>query len=508
MTILDAPSETTVASALSEIANILISRGNSVPSDVESRPIQRFIRNSKEVEQGDAFVAIAGTSSDGHNFIDEAYQRGAEIAFVEKRDNSVQGLFQVECSDTRILWSQLAAWSFGYPALHLCNIGITGTNGKTTTQWIISQLIESTRGKCISVGTLGFRLSGALRSETLTTPDAADFHSYLSIGREDGAKYACFESSSIALDQNRLHGVPLQVAIFTNLTRDHLDYHVTFERYRDAKAKIFDLLIRKSGEGTAVTCLDDKVGGEFRDNLLQSEVPVISYGFHSESDVRITRFEGRNDGCSFYLEHGGDSIPMHLYSFLGRHNAQNMAAAFATGIALGLRKEEIADVLRQVPAVPGRLEPVGRNGIGVFVDYAHTPDALENVLVAAREFTTGKLWVVFGCGGDRDRGKRPEMARVAERIADELVVTSDNPRSEDPEQIIEDILTGVSGGRERVAVIAVDRKSAIFSALRLSRPGDTVVIAGKGHEDYQVLGKKKIHFSDQEVVRSFWEECP
>jgi UDP-N-acetylmuramoyl-L-alanyl-D-glutamate--2,6-diaminopimelate ligase len=384
-------------------------------------------------------------------------------------------------------------------------VGITGTNGKTTTNWIAYQILRHIGDGALRIGTLGSEYLGTNRREgSLTSPDALSIHRLLAEAEQAGVRSCVMETSSHALHQARLDHVEFDVGVFTNLTRDHLDYHGTFESYFAAKRKLFVLMSEGSKETkAAVINIDDPYGRRLVDDLPALGLQDWSFGTSREAAVRVSSIREVGAGMilSLQLREKGEVLEVAA-PFIGAHNAENVMAAFALCLALGCPTDALIKALPLVAQVPGRLERVGTECPRVFVDYAHTPDALERALKAVRPSTEGRLWVVFGCGGDRDKGKRPEMGRIAGRCADEVVVTSDNPRTEVPEQILEDILA--SGVKARV--INVDRRAAIGEAIRQASGQDTIVIAGKGHEDYQIIGKEKLPFSDQAVALSFLEQ--
>jgi UDP-N-acetylmuramoyl-L-alanyl-D-glutamate--2,6-diaminopimelate ligase len=456
--------------------------------------------SSADVQAGSLFVAVRGATVDGHRFIPDATARGAQAVVAEDLE-ALGSLPGIVVKNTRLALSKLAAVMNGNPARTLRTIGITGTNGKTTTNWIVYHILNEIGGGCQRIGTLGTECMGK-RTEvgSLTSPDAISMHRLLRQAVEMGAQHCVLEASSHALDQARVEDLEFDVGIFMNLTRDHLDYHKTFENYFAAKRRLFELVQRssKSTKG-AVIHGDDEHG-----RRLIAELPTLglvdwSFGTSEDVALRICSLEETMHQMHVTLGDRAASEEVRLsVPFIGRHNAENVVAAYGACRALGYEPSAITDALTRVAQVPGRLERVGQGEPRVFVDYAHTPDALRRVLQAVRPTTVGDLWVVFGCGGDRDKGKRPEMAAVASEFAEQVVITSDNPRTEDPRAIINDIMVGAVSPR----IVEVDRKSAIHEAISLARSGDTVVIAGKGHEDYQILGNDKIFFSDQEVAKA------
>lgn len=451
------------------------------------------------VRPGVVFVAIKGFSADGHAFVGAAFERGA-VACVVEDPASLGGRPGIVVKSSRRALSRLAALFNGEPSKKMKVVGITGTNGKTTTNWIAYHVMNRLGKGALRIGTLGTELNGQdTIAGTLTSPDALSVHALLAHALAQGADSCVMEASSHALHQARVEDVEFDVAVFTNLTRDHLDYHGTFEAYFAAKRHLFELL-QGSSKGTkaAVINVDDPYGAKLSEELAGLGLRDFTFGRSESAAVRIVELSETPSSMILGLSIRDVSESISIEApFIGLHNAENVVGAFAACVALGFRPADVAQALRTVPQVPGRLERVGTGSKRVFVDYAHTPDALERVISAVRPSTTGKLWVVFGCGGDRDRGKRPQMARVAAAGADHVVVTSDNPRTEKPEAIIEDILSeGV-----QPTFVDSDRRSAITKALTEACANDTVLIAGKGHEDYQIIGKEKIYFSDQAVAR-------
>lgn len=451
--------------------------------------------SSSNVTKGGVFVAIKGNAADGHAFLDDAFARGAGLAVVQDGDY-LKGRPGIVVDNTRLALSALASLFTNQPSRDMRVVGVTGTNGKTTTNWIIYHVLNKVGGGALRVGTLGTEYLGrGAREGALTSPDPISLHEVMAEALQAGAHHCVMETSSHALDQARVEDVGFDVGVFTNLTRDHLDYHKTFEHYFAAKSHLFELLARgpKTTKG-AVINLDDEYGMKLWRRCRELGLQDLSFGRGAEARFRIADVRETSESMVIRLAVKGDGdLTIHA-PFIGPHNAENVVAAFAAVSALGFPSEVIIEALRDTAQVPGRLERVGEGSPRVFVDYAHTPDALERVLKAVRVSTEGRLWCVFGCGGDRDRGKRPEMAKVAAAGADYVVVTSDNPRTESPMSIIEDILaSGI-----RPTSVEPDRAAAILFAISKADARDTVVIAGKGHENYQILGTAKTHFSDQE----------
>jgi UDP-N-acetylmuramoyl-L-alanyl-D-glutamate--2,6-diaminopimelate ligase len=452
--------------------------------------------SSQHQAAGSVFVALPGTKVDGHDYIDEAVRSGS-IAVVAKDRKKLGEFPGIIVADTNRSLSRLSSLFAGEPSRALRVVGITGTNGKTTIQWLLYHLLNLLGDGCIGIGTLGVKAEGLFDDPSLTTPDPIRLHKYLQNAHLAGLTNAVMEVSSHGLAQCRAHDIAFDVAVFTNLTRDHLDYHNNMEAYFEAKQILFQLLAESDKpRKTAVVNRDSEFGRRIISNLRKWGLSDLSFGESKDAVVQIGNFEQNFEGSRVVLNYQNKEFTVSV-PLIGLHNAQNVAAVFAVSIALGYKPEQVLPLLEKIPPVPGRLEPVGREDFGVYVDYAHTPDALENVLCTLRSLVLNELWVVFGCGGDRDRGKRSQMADIADKFADKVVVTSDNPRTEDPDQIIADIL---SSGCKAV-MVEPDRRQAIERTLGCVSRGDVVLIAGKGHEDYQILGTKKVHFSDQEEVR-------
>lgn len=460
--------------------------------------------SSRDVSLGGLFVAIRGNAADGHSFLADAFDKGCAIAVVEDRD-ALFGKPGIVVRNSRLALSALAALFHEDPSSRMKVVGITGTNGKTTTNWILYHLLNSIAGGALRIGTLGTEYLGRSAQEgSLTSPDPISLHAVMREAERAGARACVMEASSHALDQARVEDVKFDVGVFTNLTRDHLDYHKTFEHYFAAKSHLFELLQSdKKGTKAAVINIDDPYGAQLWERTRQMGLSDWSFGRDARARFSLRDVSETPATMIITIYDREARGELHISApFIGPHNAENVVAAFASAVALGLPSEAVIDGLAKTPQVPGRLERVGDKGPRVFVDYAHTPDALERVLHAVRVSTEGRLWCVFGCGGDRDKGKRPEMGRIAAEGADHVVVTSDNPRTEEPQAILNDILaSGIAP-----TIVEVDRASAIQRAIKEAAPQDTVVIAGKGHEDYQIIGTTKVHFSDQEVARKALEE--
>jgi UDP-N-acetylmuramoyl-L-alanyl-D-glutamate--2,6-diaminopimelate ligase len=447
--------------------------------------------DSRAVAAGDLFCAWAGVAQDGHAHAPAAVRAGAVALLVERPLPDVS-IPQLVVSDGRRAAAVAAALLLGNPQESLGLVGVTGTNGKTTTVWILRYLL-SARGGTASLGTLGaVRPDGSVipGSEALTTPGPVQLARTLRQLADAGATRIAMEMSSHALDQGRVAALRFDAAVFTNLTRDHLDYHGTVERYLAAKRRLLGML--RPG-GAAVINADDPAWA----GLSEAAPRALTFGTCRSADLRISDVRLDAAGASFTLATAAGATPAHI-PLLGEFNVQNAAAAGAACLALGFELTEVIAALAGVPQVPGRLERIASEPCPVLRDYAHTPDALERALAALRPLTAGRLIVVFGAGGDRDRGKRPLMGKVAAGGADVVIVTSDNPRTEDPEAIIDEIMAGIVEGQ---AARVVNRRAAIADALALATPADLVLLAGKGHETYQVIGTEKRPFDERVIVQ-------
>jgi UDP-N-acetylmuramoyl-L-alanyl-D-glutamate--2,6-diaminopimelate ligase len=468
----------------------LLLRGSD--RDVE---ISGISDNSRAVRTGDLFCAWKGTTSDSHAFVSSAVENGAVAVLVEREVEAVT-VPQVVVKDGRRAAAVAANAVFGDPASRLTLLGVTGTNGKTTTAWIMRHLL-SARYSAALIGTLGIFLPDGkpLQAESLTTPGPVELARVLSQLVEQGVNAISMEVSSHALDQGRVHALRFDAAVFTNLTRDHLDYHGTLEAYLEAKKSFVDLV---RINGAAIVNLDDDAWR----GLEQRTKRAVRFGIaRDDADIRAEDVDYRSDGTRFVLVSNEQRANVDL-PLLGDYNVQNALGAAAACLSLGYALDEAASLLSSVPQVPGRLEKIHTSKFTVLRDYAHTPDALERVLLTLRAIVPGRIIVVFGAGGDRDKGKRPLMGEVAQRLADVAIVTSDNPRSESPEAIIDDIVAGMRAGEfARI----VNRGEAIAEALRSAHTGDVVLLAGKGHETYQIVGSQKLEFDERAIVARLME---
>jgi len=462
--------------------------------------------DSRKVVPGTLFVAVPGLRQDGRRYVGEALQRGAAAVVLEGADllaGSATG--RIVVGSSREALARLADAYFGHPSRALTVVGITGTNGKTTTSLLVDALLRRAGRTTGLIGTIEYRIAAEVRPAGQTTPEAVELQSLLAEMGERGVTAVAMEVSSHALALHRVDGVEFDVAVFTNLTQDHLDFHLTFEAYRAAKARLFSLLAAGGKRRRiAVINADDPAG---RSMVAGLGLPTLTFGLGGPTDVRPRRFVSGIDGIRMDVETPRGALEIRS-PLVGEHNVMNLLGAVAVGVALEMDTEAVASALGSVHSVPGRFERVeAGQPFLVIVDYAHTPDALERVLTTARRLVGpgARLAVVFGCGGDRDRGKRPLMGGIAARLADRVWVTSDNPRSEVPEAIIAEIVVGIPPGLDRHVTIA-DRKAAIRSALTWGRAGDVVVLAGKGHETYQIIGSAVLPFDDRQVARAILAE--
>jgi UDP-N-acetylmuramyl-tripeptide synthetase len=457
--------------------------------------VRRVRDDSRQVEVGDVFVAVPGLTVDGHDFARLAAERGASAVVVEREVEAPVAQVVVPSSARALGW--LVARAAGRPADRMTLIGVTGTNGKTTTTYLLESILSAAGARPGVIGTVSYRYAGRVLPAPFTTPTPLALHDVFAAMAEAGTSHVVMEVSSAALAMDRLEAVTYQVAAFTNLTQDHLDVHGTMEAYRDAKARLW--AERLAEVGVAVAMIDDEAGEAMLARAPRGARRLSVSVRHPGADVTVLEAHSTIEGIRARLRTPRGELEITSRALLGEYNVANIALAVGVADGLGIPHEAIAAGIERLRGVPGRVERVENSrGLDVFVDYAHTPDALERVIAALRPLTRGRVIVVFGCGGDRDRGKRPKMGRIVAEKADVAVVTSDNPRTEEPRSILEMILAGVKEAGERPTIVEVDRKKAIALAIREAKPGDVVLIAGKGHEDYQILGKTKIHFDDRE----------
>jgi UDP-N-acetylmuramoyl-L-alanyl-D-glutamate--2,6-diaminopimelate ligase len=457
------------------------------------------------VQRNGLFVALRGEKNDGHEFIDQAIENGASVIVAEREEKNPRATCLL-VENTRTALADLAATFYGLPARRLKLAAVTGTNGKTTTTFLIKHICEKAGLRCGLIGTVRYEIGERVLPAARTTPESLDLQELLAQIANAGCRAAAMEVSSHALTQERVRGLEWDVGVFTNLTQDHLDYHGTMENYFESKAKLFAQLAQqqKKRKPVAVVNMDDRYGEQLL-NKIDKKISVITFGMGVRADFRASNYRMEFGGTSYQLDARGKSYLVRV-PLIGRFNVANSMAALAAANALGLNLREAVLSLGKSPQVPGRLEMVrAKRKFQVFVDYAHTPDALLNVLKTLRQLEPGRLIAVFGCGGDRDRQKRPLMGRIADQNADYSIITSDNPRKEDPNAIISEIEKGFGSDRyEKVA----ERAEAIARAIALAQPRDIILIAGKGHETYQEFADHTVPFDDIQVARRAIEDRP
>ena len=468
--------------------NVIDIKGNS---DIDITGINI---DSRKIANGHLFVAICGTQVDGHQFISKAIELGATAILCEKLPEACpENVTFILVKSTENCVGQAATNFYGDPTSKLKLVGVTGTNGKTTIATLLYTMFRKFGHRCGLLSTVCNYIEDKAISASHTTPDPIELNQLLAQMVDAGCEYAFMECSSHAIAQKRIGGLKFAGGLFTNLTRDHLDYHKTFENYRDAKKKFFDDLPKKA---FAITNLDDKNGLVMTQN---TKATVKTYSVRAMADFKARIIECHFEGM--YLDINGLEVGVQ---FIGKFNVSNLLAVYGAAVMLGKDPQDILVVLSTLHSVAGRLEPIrSKEGVTAVVDYAHTPDALVNVLTTLREVMNGEgsLITICGCGGNRDKGKRPIMAQEAVKASDKVILTSDNPRHEEPQDILNDMLAGLTAQQQRQALTIVDRREAIKTAVMLAQPGDVILIAGKGHEDYQIIGDVKHHFDDREEVR-------
>jgi len=451
--------------------------------------------DSRKVADGHLFIAMRGTQVDGHKFIPKAEELGAAAILCEQiPEEKKQGVTYVQVADTEDVVGQVATTFYGNPTSKLKLVGVTGTNGKTTIATLLYNMFRKMGHKCGLLSTVCNYVEGEAYPTDHTTPDPIELNELLGKMVDAGCEYAFMECSSHAIAQKRIGGLTFAGGIFTNLTRDHLDYHKTLENYRDAKKKFFDDMPKNA---FAITNADDKNGMVMVQN---TKATVKTYSIRTMADFHAKIIECHFEGM--YLEVNGKEVGVQ---FIGKFNVSNLLAVYGAAVMLGKDPEDVLVTLSTLKSVAGRLEPIrSEEGVTALVDYAHTPDALENVLNAIHEVMegkSGKIITVCGAGGNRDKGKRPLMAQEAVKQSDRVIITSDNPRFEEPQDIINDMLAGLNTQQMKSVISIVDRREAIRTAVMMAEKGDVILIAGKGHEDYQDVKGTKHHFDDREEVR-------
>lgn len=462
-------------------------------TDIE---IPSLTSDSRAVTPGSLFVALSGGEKDGHDFIADALRRGAAAVIAEHDIESIRchrGTPFIIVEDSRDALAFVANRFYGAPSHSMSLIGITGTNGKTTTSYIIKAILEGSGKKVGLIGTIKYIIGSTEFDARFTTPEAIEYQRLLKEMRDEGCEYVVSEVSSHALAQKRVDAVRFISAVFTNLTRDHLDFHKSMESYLAAKKRLFTDLLDVSG--TAVINSDDPVSREI---IRDTRGRIMTYGIHNPADVMAKDIVQDFRGVRFTVSHGGPEYGIST-RLIGIPNVYNLLAAIATAHSLGIPRDIIVRAVAGMAPVIGRFESItSRDGVLFIIDYAHTPDALENLLATVEGLPHRQVITVFGCGGNRDRGKRPLMGRIASEKSDFVVITSDNPRFEDPDEIIKDITMGIAGGN---FIAVTDRQEAVKEAVKRSGRGDIVVLAGKGHETYQEIKGKRHHMDDRELVQ-------
>lgn len=473
--------------------NVLDVRG-----DME-RDIRGIQIDSRQIDEGHLFVAVRGTVADGHNYIGKAVEKGATAVLCEEFPADVnEGVTYVKVENTEQSVGQVATTFYGHPTDKLKLVGVTGTNGKTTIATVLYELFRHMGHKAGLLSTVCNYIDGEAIPTEHTTPDPITLNALLARMVEAGCEYAFMEVSSHSVAQKRIGGLCFAGGIFTNLTRDHLDYHGTFENYRDAKKGFFDAL---PADAFAIINADDRNGMVMVQNC---QAQVKTYSLHSAADFKARIMEESFEGMDLLMDGREVSV-----QFVGRFNVSNLLAVYGATVMLGVEPQQALVLLSAQKPVNGRFEAIrSREGVTAIVDYAHTPDALVNVLTTINEVLQGRgqCWTVCGAGGNRDKGKRPLMAQEAVRHSDRVIITSDNPRNEDPQAIIDDMLAGLDAAERRSVLSIVDRREAIRTACTLAQPGDVILVAGKGHEDYQIIQGVKHHFDDHEVIREAFGE--
>lgn len=461
--------------------------------------------DSRKIQQGDLFVAIRGNESDGHSFISNAIKNGAKVVVLEDDKIVPDSIFmhsevvKIVVPNTRIALSQMSNMYFDYPSKKMKMIGVTGTNGKTTTTHLIKSLLELSGNKVGLIGTIEYKIGDTIMPAIHTTPESLELNMILNQMVESGCSTTVMEVSSHSLHQHRVDGIVFNAAVFTNLTQDHLDYHGTLENYFNSKKILFDTLQPNSW---AVVNIDDEWGRKISKS---TKANILTYGSSIDADLFSKDISLSMEGTKFSVVYKGQDIQIES-KLIGRFNVSNILAAFGIGVTMEIPIEIIQKAIYAADTVCGRFEQIkSQQGWTAIIDYAHTPDALEKALKAIHDVFDSsrqcKVITIFGCGGNRDRTKRPLMAKIASQFSDISIITSDNPRNENPETIIDEIMVGMKQGTEIHR--EVDRKNAIELALRLARKDDVVLIAGKGHENYQIIGNNRFHFNDREVVEEF-----
>lgn len=472
-----------------------------VTGKAELKNIEFITSNSGNVKANSLFVAVKGFKSDGHKFIQDAVNKGAAAIVLE--DNSIlpdeyftnNGIVKILVADGRKALAEISNNFYGNPSRKLKLIGVTGTKGKTTTTYYIKSILDNAGYKSGLIGTNKNIVGSKIYPTKLTTPESNVINELMNEMIKEGCEYCVMEVSSHSLDLKRVYGLDFDAAVFTNITSDHLDYHINFENYLTAKKILFDEL---KDDAVAIVNKDDK---SWKELTKSSKANIAGYAVDNNSELKIKNIEYDLSGTSFEIEYENKSYSINT-KLIGMFNAYNATAAFGACVKLGINANVVIDGIKNTPQVPGRFEVVGTGNKKVIVDYSHTADSLEKALQAVHHIVKNErpIYTVFGCGGDRDKTKRPVMGRIANELSDKVIITSDNPRTENPLLIIEDILKGVNGNKH---IVQADREAAIKTAIQNSEDNAVILIAGKGHEDYQEINGVRSHFSDKEVAEKY-----
>ncbi|MBU5336934.1 UDP-N-acetylmuramoyl-L-alanyl-D-glutamate--2,6-diaminopimelate ligase [Intestinibacter bartlettii] len=466
------------------------------PLDID---IQDISYDSRTIKNNSMFICIKGYTVDGHDYIDDAIKRGAKAILVEKKVVYKKDITYIRVEDIKKSMAIIADNFFKNPSQKINLIGVTGTNGKTSTVSFIRQILEYDN-KVGSIGTIEIYDGQKKITSKNTTPESLDIQRNLSKMINNGCKYCVMEVSSHALVLNRVDNIDYKIGVFTNLTQDHLDFHKNIDNYKNAKQKLF-----YKTSSFNIFNIDDKTGEEFFKNSLKTDIKTYTYGIEKEADFRASDIKLYHDRTEYTLNTNKESYRVSI-PILGYFNVYNTLAAISTCILLGIDCEEIIKRVLNLKSVPGRLERVeNEKHVNIIVDYAHTPDALLNLVESARLFTKGRIILIFGCGGDRDKTKRPIMGKIAQANADISIITSDNPRFENEIDIINDILKGIDKNISNYLVVK-DREDAIKKAIEIYQKEDLIIIAGKGHEDYQIKGNKKYFFDDKKIAKEILDK--
>ncbi|OPJ56852.1 UDP-N-acetylmuramoyl-L-alanyl-D-glutamate--2,6-diaminopimelate ligase [Alkalithermobacter paradoxus] len=461
--------------------------------------IKNIDYDSRRLQEDSLFICIKGFNVDGHKYIKNAIDKGS-IAFIVEEDIYIDGYTFIQVNDSRGAMAKVSSNFYNNPSKKLNLVGVTGTNGKTTITHLMKDILTQNKNNIGLIGTIKNIIGSREIISSKTTPESLELQGYFKDMIDAGVKYCVMEVSSHSLELKRVDCCEFKVGIFTNLTEDHLDFHKDLEDYRLAKQKLF----YKTTKANIIN-IDDEGGKKIYDSVKQLEIPIITYGIDKNADIKAKDIKLSPEGVEYIVVTPEYEAQIKV-PIPGKFTVYNSLAVIGACLSLGIPKEIVIEGLKNTSGVPGRFETINSNrNFSVIVDYAHTPDALENILKTAKGFVKGNIITVFGCGGDRDKAKRPIMGRISQMLSDISIITSDNPRTEDPQKIVDDIIEGIDKQNQNYRVI-LDRKQAIKEAINIAKEGDVVIIAGKGHEDYQIIGNEKIHFDDKEVVIEFLKE--